>query len=128
MLDLFQIETALSRASLCLFTIIKSLESYYDTLYGGSKSTVANVINNRHMIHKAIIICGSSRAGKTTLAKLACAYSNSHKGLIFEGLFPAYLSRLSYAFKRYNSKLFNEYLERPRFIDEKKSKTTTPAK
>ena len=77
-------------------------------------------------VHQTIIICGSSRAGKTTLAKLTCKYSNSHNGLIFEGLFPAYLSRLSYVLKRYHPKLFDEYLERPRFIDEGKSKTLAP--
>lgn len=82
--------------------------------------------HNIHMKHKAIIICGSSRAGKTTLAKLTNLHSQSHKGLVFEGLFPAYLSRLSYVLKRVHPMLFKEYMERPRYIDEKKSKTLTP--
>ncbi len=82
---------------------------------------------SKYMMHKNIIICGPSRAGKTTLAKLANAHSKGHKGLIFEGLFPAYFSRLSYIFKNHHNKLFNEYMIRPRFIDEEKSKTITPA-
>ncbi len=78
------------------------------------------------MIHNTIIICGSSRSGKTTLAKLTNKYSKNNKGLIFEGLFPAYLSRLSYTFKAFHKGLFEEYIDRPRFIDEKKSKTISP--
>lgn len=78
------------------------------------------------MQHK-IIICGSSRAGKTTLAKLAHKHSESHKGLIFEGLFPAYFSRLSYVIPQKHKALFREYMQRPRFVDEGKSKTLTPS-
>ncbi len=78
------------------------------------------------MKYKAVIFCGSSRAGKTTLAKLARAHSSHYKGLIFEGLFPAYLSRFSYMFGKYHKGLFDEYLTRPRFIDESKSQTITP--
>lgn len=79
------------------------------------------------MKHKTIILCGSSRAGKSTLAKLARKYSRRHKGLMFEGLFPAYLSRYSYFLRSKHKGLFLEYMERPRFIDENKSKTITPA-
>jgi len=78
------------------------------------------------MKHKVVIFCGSSRAGKTTLAKLSHDHSKIYKGLIFEGLFPAYLSRFSYMFGKYHKGLFSEYMTRARFIDESKSKTTTP--
>lgn len=78
------------------------------------------------MKYKAVIFCGSSRAGKTTLARLSHVHSVNYNGLIFEGLFPAYLSRYSYMFGKYHRGLFDEYMERPRFIDEVKSKTTTP--
>lgn len=79
------------------------------------------------MEHKAIIICGSSRAGKTTLAKCTFAHGVKNKGLLFEGLFPAYFSRLSYVFKSLHPMLFREYMQRPRYIDESKSKILTPA-
>ncbi|PCJ99937.1 MAG: hypothetical protein COA45_03750 [Zetaproteobacteria bacterium] len=78
------------------------------------------------MTYDTIIFCGTSRAGKTTLAKLMHAHSDTHNGLIFEGLFPAYLSRFSYLMKDAHSGLFNEYVERPRYIDEAKSKTLAP--
>lgn len=83
--------------------------------------------HNNPMEHKAIIICGSSRAGKTTLAKCTFAHGARSRGLLFEGLFPAYFSRLCYVFKNLHPMLFREYMQRPRYIDEKKSKILTPA-
>lgn len=79
------------------------------------------------MTYDTIIFCGTSRAGKTTLANLMYAHSETHKGFIFEGLFPAYLSRISYIARKSHPHLFQEYLHRARFIDEQKSKTLTPA-
>ena len=75
---------------------------------------------------KNIIICGTSRTGKSTLAKLARKHSQIYEGYVFEGLFPAYLSRLSYNFKTLHLSLFKEYLSRPRFIDEQKTLTLSP--
>ncbi len=46
--------------------------------------------------------------------------------MIFEGLFPAYISRLSYVFKKMHPMLFREYMGRPRFIDEKKLESFKP--
>jgi hypothetical protein len=78
------------------------------------------------MTKNNIIICGTSRTGKSTLAKIIQKHSQIYEGYVFEGLFPAYLSRLSYNFKALHLFLFKEYITRPRFVNEQKTKTLSP--
>ena len=73
---------------------------------------------------KNYVICGSSRAGKTTLVRKINQQSSNVQGFIFEGLFPAYLSRFFLNSKAQTN--LETYFSHPRNISEHKHKTIIP--
>ena len=72
------------------------------------------------------LIGGAGRSGKTTLANVLAANSQSVAGFPLEGVFHVYLQRHFPFFRHQRLRLLREYLNRPRYMDAARSRVEYP--